>query len=129
MGGRVVDSDRLAGILMCVGGISGLAGMAPLLFSGLSIFSILATAPFGLLALLGVYVHRKHPMGRALAGAALGLAALGGGISALYLFGALLFQSGLGTIQGSVAVLAGMVALAGAAIKRIPTTRQTSAFP
>gem|GEM_PF-5395420 len=82
-----MDSDRLAGILMCVGGISGLAGMA------------------------------------------LGLAAVGGGISALYLFGALLFQSRLGTIQGSVAVLAGMVALAGAAIKRIPTTRQTSAFP
>ena len=114
-----MDSDRLAGTLMCAGAIPGLLGLlgsTPFFFFP---FSVLSGISFGLVFLFGVYVFRKRAEGRLLAAAALIFAPLGGAASVYVLWVALLYQWDLGIVLGSAGVLGMLLALAGASIKRV----------
>jgi hypothetical protein len=104
---------------MIAGGIAGLAGMTPLRFSLFSLFSTFALIPFALVFLFGLYVFWRPSEGRILGMANLGLAALGGVLSAYLLLWSLLFQWLVGVVVCSVGVLGMLLALAGGSIRAV----------
>src|SRR2546422_11227065 len=67
----IVDPDRLAGTLICGGGIIGLIG------SVASLSLLLGVPSFALVLLLGIYSFRRRKEGRLLAGGGALFAVLG----------------------------------------------------
>ena len=110
-----MDPDRIAGVLMCTGGLLGLAGTVSTLFP----FSVLGVISFGLVLLFGALVYRKRPEARLVAAAALWFAPLGGVACVTLLW---LNHTGWGPYdlwdaQGSVGLFGMSLALAGAVMK------------
>lgn len=110
-----MDADRLAGILLSVGGTLGLAGTLSTFFP----FSVLGVISFGLVLVFGVLVCRKRPEARLAAAATLWFAPLGGAACAIVLW---FNHHGWGhydlwDVQGSVGLFGMSFALAGAVIK------------
>jgi len=113
----IVDPDRLAGTLICGGGIIGLIG------SVASLSLLLGVPSFALVLLLGIYSFRRRKEGRLLAGGVLWFAILGtlGAFPsgfALFGYGFLLANY---YFVAEIPVLGMALALAGAVIKLQPS--------
>jgi len=115
----IVDPDRLAGTLICGGGIIGLIG------SVASLSLLLGVPSFALVLLLGIYSFRRRKEGRLLAGGVLWFAILGtlgafpsGSGFALFGYGFLLATY---YFVAAIPVLGMALALAGAVIKLQPS--------
>ena len=108
-------------LLVCLGGLMGLAGMLPFVvlrsfFMGLSGAASLA---FGSVLFFGVLALRHPPRARSLGLAAIGSALTGGGIALilLWVFTTNLFVVGI--VSQVVALLGAILALAGGAGVRV----------
>ncbi len=113
----IVDLDRLAGTLICAGGIVGLIG------SVASLSLLLGVPSFALVLLLGIYSFRRRKEGRLLAGGVIWFAVLGtlGGFPpgfALFGYG---FLVGYYYWWASIAILGMALSLAGAVLKLQPS--------
>lgn len=110
-----MDTDRLAGILLSIGGTLGLAGTVSTFFP----FSVLGVISFGLVLVFGVLVYWKRREARLVAAATLWFAPLGGVACVVILsinyFGCC--HNELWGVQGSVGLFGMNLALAGAVIE------------
>lgn len=110
-----MDADRIAGVLLSVGGTLGLAGTLSTFFP----FSVLGVISFGLVLVFGALVYRMRPEARLVAAATLWFAPLGGAACVVIL---LFNHTGcchneLWDVQGSVGLIGMSLALAGAVTK------------
>lgn len=110
-----MDDDRLAGTLMCTGGLLGLAGTVSTVFP----FSFLGLVCFGLVLPFGGFVYRKRPEARLLAAASLWFAPLGGVASFVVFSYAQTYPSGILVLQGALGLVGSGLAFTGAAVKRL----------
>jgi hypothetical protein len=116
-----LDADRIAGVLLIVGGMLGLAGTVSTFFP----FSVLGVVSFGLVLAFGGLVYWQRPEARLVTIATLWFAPLGGAACVIILtinyFGCC--YNGLWAVQGSLGLFGMSLALAGAGIKlsKIPS--------